>query len=41
VFRIQNASMSVIEERGGRPFISGVNDVGHLEVGSLGGLEIA
>jgi broad specificity phosphatase PhoE len=41
VFKIQNASMSVIEERGGRPVISGVNDVGHLEVGSLGGLEIA
>lgn len=39
VFRIQNASLSVIEKRDGRLLISGVNDIGHLEVGS-GGLEI-
>jgi 2,3-bisphosphoglycerate-dependent phosphoglycerate mutase len=38
-FRIQNASMSVIEKRNGRRVVSGVNDVGHLEVVS-GGLEI-
>jgi broad specificity phosphatase PhoE len=41
VFRIQNASMSVIEKRGGRLVVSGVNDIGHLEVGSAGGVEIA
>jgi broad specificity phosphatase PhoE len=39
VFRIQNASLSVIEKREGRLLVSGVNDIGHLEVGS-GGLEI-
>jgi broad specificity phosphatase PhoE len=38
-FRIQNASMSVIERRNGRIVVSGVNDVGHLEVPS-GGLEV-
>jgi broad specificity phosphatase PhoE len=36
-FRIQNASLSVIEKRGGRLVVSGVNDIGHLEVGSGGG----
>ena len=30
-FRIQNASISVVERRDGRMVISGVNDVGHLE----------
>ena len=30
-FRIQNASMSVIEKRNGRLVVSGVNDIGHLE----------
>jgi broad specificity phosphatase PhoE len=30
-FKIQNASISVIEKRDGRMVISGVNDVGHLE----------
>jgi broad specificity phosphatase PhoE len=30
-FRIQNASISVIERRDGRRIVSGVNDVGHLE----------
>lgn len=30
-FRIQNASISVIERRDGRLIVSGVNDVGHLE----------
>ena len=39
-FRIQNASMSVIERRNGRLVVSGVNDIGHLEQGSTGGLEI-
>ena len=38
-FRIQNASLTVIEKRNGRLVVSGVNDIGHLEVGS-GGLEI-
>jgi broad specificity phosphatase PhoE len=38
-FRIQNASLTVIEKRNGRLVVSGVNDVGHLEVVS-GGLEI-
>jgi 2,3-bisphosphoglycerate-dependent phosphoglycerate mutase len=33
-FRIQNASMTVIERRNGRLVVSGVNDIGHLEVGS-------
>jgi probable phosphoglycerate mutase len=31
-FRIQNASVSVIEKRDGRVVVGGVNDVGHLEV---------
>jgi broad specificity phosphatase PhoE len=39
-FRIQNASLSVIERRNGRLVVSGVNDIGHLELGSTGGLEI-
>lgn len=30
-FKIQNASISVIEKRDGRTVIGGVNDVGHLE----------
>lgn len=30
-FKIQNASLSVIEKRDGRFVIAGVNDVGHLE----------
>ena len=30
-FKIQNASISVIEKRDGRMVIGGVNDVGHLE----------
>ena len=30
-FRIQNASISLIEERNGRSVIGGVNDVAHLE----------
>ena len=30
-FRIQNASISVIERRNGRFVVSGVNDTGHLE----------
>ena len=38
-FRIQNASVSVIERRNGRLVVSGVNDIGHLEVAS-GELEI-
>lgn len=38
-FRIQNASMTVIEMRNGRLTVSGVNDIGHLEV-AAGGLEI-
>jgi len=38
-FRIQNASLTVIEKRNGRLVVSGVNDIGHLEAGS-GGLEI-
>jgi broad specificity phosphatase PhoE len=33
-FRIQNTSVSVIEKRNGRLVVSGVNDIGHLEVGS-------
>jgi len=39
-FRIQNASLSVIERRNGRLVVSGVNDIGHLALGSTGGLEI-
>ena len=38
-FRIQNASLTVIEKRDGRLVVSGVNDIGHLDGGS-GGLEI-
>jgi Fructose-2,6-bisphosphatase len=34
-FRIQNASVSVLERRNGRVVVSGVNDIGHLEAGSL------
>jgi probable phosphoglycerate mutase len=30
-FKIQNASISVIERRNGRMIIDGVNDIGHLE----------
>ncbi|HSP09217.1 MAG TPA: histidine phosphatase family protein [Candidatus Dormibacteraeota bacterium] len=30
-FKIQNASLSVIEKRDGRLVIAGVNDIGHLE----------
>jgi probable phosphoglycerate mutase len=30
-FKIQNASISVIEKRDGRMVIAGVNDIGHLE----------
>jgi broad specificity phosphatase PhoE len=30
-FKIQNASISVIEKRNGRMVIAGVNDIGHLE----------
>jgi len=30
-FRIENASISVLEERRGRTIISRVNDIGHLE----------
>jgi broad specificity phosphatase PhoE len=30
-FRIENASLSVIERRNGRFVVSGVNDTGHLE----------
>ncbi|HEV2027366.1 MAG TPA: histidine phosphatase family protein [Candidatus Dormibacteraeota bacterium] len=30
-FKIQNASISVLEKRGGRMVIGGVNDTGHLE----------
>ena len=34
-FRIQNASISVIESRNGRIVISGVNDIAHLEAGPI------
>ena len=34
-FRIQNASISVIESRNGRMVISGVNDIAHLEAGPI------
>ena len=30
-FRIQNASITLIEKRDGRMVIGGVNDIGHLE----------
>jgi len=33
-FRIENASISVIEKRNGRFVVSGVNDTSHLEAGS-------
>jgi len=33
-FRIQNASLSVLEKRSGRVIVGGVNDIGHLEIGS-------
>jgi broad specificity phosphatase PhoE len=39
-FRMQNTSMSVIEKRNGRLVVSGVNDIGHLEPGSVGTQEI-
>jgi broad specificity phosphatase PhoE len=35
-FRIDNTSISVIERRNGRFFVSGVNDIGHLEAGPAG-----
>ena len=31
-FRIQNASITVLERSGGRMVISGVNDIAHLEM---------
>ncbi|HEY8815138.1 MAG TPA: histidine phosphatase family protein [Candidatus Dormibacteraeota bacterium] len=34
-FRIQNASVSVLERRNGRVVVSGVNDIGHLEAGPV------
>ena len=34
-FRIQNASVSVLEKRNGRMVVSGVNDIGHLEAGAV------
>lgn len=34
-FTIHNASISVLEKRGGRMVIAGVNDVAHLEAASL------
>ncbi|MEA2628743.1 MAG: hypothetical protein QOJ10_1203 [Chloroflexota bacterium] len=39
-FRIQNTSVSVIEKRNGRLVVSGVNDIGHLEDGSVAMPEI-
>jgi broad specificity phosphatase PhoE len=39
-FRIQNASVSVLERRNGRVVVSGVNDIGHLEVGPVAAPEI-
>jgi probable phosphoglycerate mutase len=30
-FKIENASMSLVEKRDGRTIIGGVNDIGHLE----------
>jgi broad specificity phosphatase PhoE len=33
-FKIQNASISVIEKSNGRVVVSGVNDIAHLESGS-------
>ena len=35
-FRIQNASISLIEERDARMVIGGVNDIGHLEASHVG-----
>jgi broad specificity phosphatase PhoE len=40
-FRIQNASVSVLERRNGRVVVSGVNDIGHLEIGTVAAPEIA
>jgi broad specificity phosphatase PhoE len=39
-FRIQNASVSILEKRNGRVVVSGVNDVGHLERASEAAPEI-
>ena len=39
-FRIQNASVSVLERRNGRVVVSGVNDIGHLEGEPVAGPEI-
>ena len=39
-FRIQNASVSVLERRNGRVVVSGVNDIGHLETGTVAAPEI-
>jgi probable phosphoglycerate mutase len=39
-FRIQNASLSVLEKRNGRVVVSGVNDIGHLEDRSVAMPEI-
>ncbi|HET7420596.1 MAG TPA: histidine phosphatase family protein [Candidatus Dormibacteraeota bacterium] len=36
-FRIQNASISLIEKRDGRMVVGGVNDIGHLEASHLDG----
>jgi broad specificity phosphatase PhoE len=33
-FKLQNASISVIEKSNGRAVVSGVNDIAHLESGS-------
>lgn len=40
-FRIQNASLSVLERRDGRVVVSGVNDIAHLEAGSVATPDIA
>jgi broad specificity phosphatase PhoE len=40
-FRIQNTSVSILEKRNGRVVVSGVNDIGHLEVGSAATPELA
>ena len=39
-FRIQNASVSVLEKRNGRVVVSGVNDIAHLEPGPVATPEI-
>jgi broad specificity phosphatase PhoE len=39
-FRIQNASVSVLERRNGRVVVSGVNDIGHLEARPVAAPEI-